>query len=139
MTSNDSSSMMSRIIASLTRSWKRLECVDLMLAMRKSIHRVKAFKAVKQKNLPHYDITPATGTCGRGGAIIPIQEIVDLWKCGVCYCSSSKSSFGCCDSRYCFMLSELTTFFPVCCSKASFATRPTEPPLSATLACSLIV
>ena len=80
-----------------------------------------------------------TGTCGRGGDIHSIQEIVDLWKCGVCYCSSSRSSFGCCDSRYCFMLSELTTFFPVCCSKASFATRATEPPLSATLACSLIV
>ena len=47
---------------------------------------LNAFKAVKQKNLPHYDITPATGTCGRGGDIHSIQEIVDLWKCGVCYC-----------------------------------------------------
>ena len=27
-----------------------------------------------------------TGTCGRGGDIHSIQEIVDLWKCGVCYC-----------------------------------------------------
>ena len=82
------------------------------------------FEDIKQKNLPHYDSTPATAICGRGG---------------VCYCSSSRSSFDCCDSRYCFILSELTTFFPVCSSKASFATRATEPPLSATRACSLIV
>ena len=81
------------------------------------------FKAIKQKYLPHYDTTRHSY----------------LWQGGVCYCSSSRSSFDCCDSRYCFMLSELTTFFPVCSSKASFATRATEPPLSATLACSLIV
>ena len=46
------------------------------------------FKAIKQKNLPHYDPTPATAICGRGG---------------VCYCSFSRSSFDCCDSRYCFI------------------------------------
>ena len=56
------------------------------------------------------------------------------------YCSSSsKSILGCWDSRYCFILSELTTFFPVCSSKASFATLATDPPLAATCACSLIV
>ena len=56
------------------------------------------------------------------------------------YCSSSsKSILACWDSRYCFILSELTTFFPVCSSKASFATLATDPPLAATCACSLIV
>ena len=53
--------------------------------------------------------------------------------------SSSKSILACWDSRYCFILSELTTFFPVCSSKASFATLATDPPLAATCACSLIV
>ena len=42
---------------------------------------------------------------------------INLWMSRVCYCSSSRSSFGCCDSRYCFMLSELTTFFPVALRK----------------------
>lgn len=56
------------------------------------------------------------------------------------YCSSSsKSILACWDSRYCFILSELTTFFPVCSSKASFATLATDPPLAAICACSLIV
>ena len=53
--------------------------------------------------------------------------------------SCSNPNVGCWASRYCFMLSEVTTRLPVCSSNASLATRATEPPRAATFACSCIV